>query len=336
MSKEEIVQRNLQSMDVKYEKRRVALLHSLKILDTEREERFDRFTRLAKYIAESNMALISLIDSNRQWFKSALGIDVCETDRESSFCTHAIQGSEPLIISDARQDERFKDNPMVQNKPYIRAYAGFPIAIDGIHRLGTLCVINENPYQLSDAQVQALSDLARILETELKSSGLAIVDELTGLMNRRGFYQEALRILSVSSLSHDGYTLIYFDLDGFKQINDQFGHDVGDEVLRQFSYSLAESICCSQDVACRLGGDEFCALVQHGGHYDVASTIQRLEESLNSQGESGIPPIEYSWGAATRLQHLCGDSVEALLSEADEAMYLCKKQRRKLRQSSVS
>lgn len=78
------------------------------------------------------------------------------------------------------------------------------------------------------------------------------------------------------------------------------------------------------------------ALVQHGGHYDVASTIQRLEESLNSQGESGIPPIEYSWGAATRLQHLCGDSVEALLSEADEAMYLCKKQRRKLRQSSVS
>ncbi|WP_436323565.1 sensor domain-containing diguanylate cyclase [Vibrio cidicii] len=336
MSKEEIVQRNLQSMDAKYEKRRVALLHSLKILDTEREERFERFTRLAKFIAGSDIALISLVDSNRQWFKSRAGLDVCQTDRDSSFCTHAIQGSEPLIISDVFDDQRFKDNPLVLHEPFIRAYAGFPIAIDGIHRLGTLCVIDKKPHQLSTEQVQALSDLARILETELKSSGLAIVDELTGLMNRRGFYQEALRILSVSSLSHDGYTLIYFDLDGFKQINDQFGHDVGDEVLRQFSYSLAESICCSQDVACRLGGDEFCALVQHGGHYDVASTIQRLEESLNSQGESGIPPIEYSWGAATRLQHLCGDSVEALLSEADEAMYLCKKQRRKLRQSSVS
>lgn len=84
MSKEEIVQRNLQSMDAKYEKRRVALLHSLKILDTEREERFERFTRLAKFIAGSDIALISLVDSNRQWFKSRAGLDVCQTDRDSS------------------------------------------------------------------------------------------------------------------------------------------------------------------------------------------------------------------------------------------------------------
>lgn len=146
---------------------RLKALDDLAILDTEPEEVFDRITRLASYILGVPIVLISLVDEERQWFKSRLGLDASETHRDLAFCSHAILSDELFVIPDATADERFAQNPLVTGAPDIRFYAGAPLTIrDGI-RLGTLCAIDTEPRVLDDEQIQALQDLAAIVVDEL-------------------------------------------------------------------------------------------------------------------------------------------------------------------------
>ena len=121
---------------------RLRTLTSLSILDTPAEERFDRLTRLAQRLFNVPIALVSLIDSNRQWFKSCQGLDVRETPRDVSFCAHAILGNDLLVVPDAAADARFADNPLVTGEPFIRFYAGCPLKAPNGSLLGTLCVID--------------------------------------------------------------------------------------------------------------------------------------------------------------------------------------------------
>lgn len=146
---------------------RLAALLELRILDTPAEERFDRITRIARDQFQVPIALISLVDAERQWFKSKIGIAASETPREVSFCAHAILGAEPFVIENALQDVRFEDNPLVTGEPHLRFYAGIPLAsLDG-RRLGTLCLIDRQPRAFGAAERQRLCDLAAIAELEL-------------------------------------------------------------------------------------------------------------------------------------------------------------------------
>jgi signal transduction histidine kinase len=151
---------------------RLAALRSLFILDTPPEERFDRLTRLAKRLFNVPIALISLVDANRQWFKSRQGLSVSETPRHISFCGHAILQDEPLVIEDALLDPRFADNPLVTGKPHVRFYAGQPLLGPGNHKLGTLCIIDRQPRQMSPADLAALRDLAALAQEELNATEL--------------------------------------------------------------------------------------------------------------------------------------------------------------------
>ncbi|MFG1492930.1 GAF domain-containing protein [Halobacteriovorax sp. ZH4_bin.1] len=146
--------------ETKNEKERLSLLESLKILDTEDEDVFDNVTQLASEITNTPTALLSFVDKERQWFKSKVGADICETQRELSFCAHAIHSSEPLIVEDARVDDRFKGNPLVCDGPKIVFYAGFPLEILDGHRLGTLCIIDTKPRSLDESQISMLKTLA--------------------------------------------------------------------------------------------------------------------------------------------------------------------------------
>ena len=154
---------------------RITALHGLGILDTPAEERFDRITRIALQTFNVPIALVSLVDSNRQWFKSCQGLPVSETPREISFCGHAILGDGIFLVPDALADARFADNPLVTDDPKIRFYAGCPLVSKGGQKLGTLCIIDRKPRTFSATALRALSDLARLVERELNERDLAEV-----------------------------------------------------------------------------------------------------------------------------------------------------------------
>jgi len=169
---------------------RLASLHTLDILDTEAEERFDRITRVAKAHFGVAIALVSLVDENRQWFKSCQGLDASETPRNISFCGHAILSEEIFIINDAAGNPDFADNPLVTGPPFIRFYAGAPLHSPRGDRIGTLCIIDHNPRRLDSAEQRILRDLANCVESELTFTSLhesgrflmAITDASPGLV----------------------------------------------------------------------------------------------------------------------------------------------------------
>ena len=149
------------------EEQRLRTLHSLALLDTPAEERFDRITRLAARLFDIPIALITLVDADRQWFKSRFGESRTQTPREQSFCAHAILDTEMFVINDALNDDRFADNPLVSGQSRIRFYAGQPMVAPDGSRVGTLCLIDHRPREFSEAELQALRDLAALAEREL-------------------------------------------------------------------------------------------------------------------------------------------------------------------------
>jgi PAS domain S-box-containing protein len=151
------------------EQKRLVALKRYNILDTPPKLEFDDFTQLASLICQTPISLISLVDEARQWFKSRVGIEACETHRSLSFCQHAIQGAELMEIPDAHLDERFSANPLVTGEPYIRFYAGAPLTTPDGHRIGTLCVIDQTPRQLTGMQRDGLVRLARHIMRQLES-----------------------------------------------------------------------------------------------------------------------------------------------------------------------
>lgn len=146
------------------EDKRLLALCALKLLDTPPDERFDRITLLAQRTFGVKMALVSLIDEHRQWFKSKQGIDATEAPRETSFCGHAILSDEPLIVLDAAKDPRFADNPFVTGEPYVRFYAGWPLKAPDGSRVGTLCIIDDKPREFGAEHRRALRDMAGIVQ----------------------------------------------------------------------------------------------------------------------------------------------------------------------------
>src|SRR5215471_13106629 len=150
------------------ETERLAALRAYKILDTRPEERFDDLTKLAALICGVPISLISLIDRDRQWFKSKFGLGLEETPRAHAFCTHAIMQPEMFVVPDATQDERFAHNPLVTGDLHIRFYAGAPLAARDGHLLGTICVIDHEPHTLTPAQTEALRIVSRLVIADIE------------------------------------------------------------------------------------------------------------------------------------------------------------------------
>lgn len=307
------------------ENERLATLKALEILDTPAEERFDRLTRLAQALFDVPIALVTLVAGERQWFKSCIGLSTSETSRDVSFCGHAIFDGDPLIVPDTADDERFANNPLVVNDPNIRFYAGCPIKAPNGHRLGTICIIDQKPKALTNEQVQRLKDLASIAESEIAALELAVTDEMTGLVNRRGFLMTAEKSLSLCRREGRPISLVFVDVDGLKQINDRYGHKVGDYAICAVAESMSV-VCRDSDTGGRLGGDEFVLLLTEADEMHAQDVVHRLNTHLTSR-----------CNAVTGLQHLsisCGivayslqrhNSVEDILDDADSAMYRNKK-----------
>lgn len=303
------------------ESSRLEALRSTKILDTAPEERFDRLTRLAKRLFDVPIALVSLVDENRQWFKSCIGLDASETSREISFCGHAIHGDELFIISNALEDERFADNPLVQGDPNIRFYAGCPLKYDNGIRLGTLCIIDSKPREFTKEDLAALEDLAELAATELMAVQLATLDELTGVNNRRGFIKLADHYLSLCAREKLPASLIFFDLDGLKRINDTYGHAEGDHAIKIFANEL-QRVYRSSDIIGRFGGDEFVVLLTNAPVDFSEKIVARLRKNIERYNRSSSQGYKISFSEGlVDINH--GDmlSIVAILDAADMLMY---------------
>lgn len=309
------------------ETQRIRALHDLHILDTVEEERFDRVTRIAARLFGVQMALVTLVDADRQWFKSHHGLELRETPRNVSFCAHAVFSQDLLIVPDATQDARFVDNPLVTGHPGIRFYAGHPLRSPTGEVVGTLCLVDPRPREFPPGDRVMLADFASMVERELALLVESTQDPLTRLYNRRGLQETGEHVLALCARSRGRAVLVSIDLDGFKAVNDRHGHAAGDAVLRWFGSNLQRHFRRS-DVIARLGGDEFCVLAPQTTGQNVQGTLERLGVTFRaSQLAQQHPQLWWSAGI-TEFQCSSETDLDALLRSADQQMYAIKQRNR--------
>ena len=333
------------------ESERLAALQRYQILDTAREPAFDDLALIASTLCGTPMGAVTLIDADRQWFKALCGNDTRHTPRDESFCGHAIVDPEALmVVEDAASDRRFHDNPAVLNAPYVRFYAGAPLLSSDGYALGTLCVFDTQPRQLTSAQADALWALARqvsrLLEMrrlaakltqmeeqrrgyearlqhyqqQLEQSNaelreLSTTDALTGLANRRSL------TLALGRLLEDGtaeVAVAIIDVDHFKRVNDAQGHAEGDRALVELA-ALFKRQAGPGELIARYGGEEFVFVMRGLSAEHAVARCERLRTAV-AYMQLGYP-VSVSIGVAA---HAPGEAYGSVLQRADKALYRAK------------
>jgi diguanylate cyclase (GGDEF)-like protein/PAS domain S-box-containing protein len=461
------------------EDRRLAAVRALHILDTEPEAVFDEAVLLASTLCGTPVSLVTILDEQRQWFKAKVGVEIAETPREHAFCAHAIQQTDVFVVADAHLDPRFRDNPLVTGEICLRFYAGMPLVTTDAHALGTLCVMDTRPRDLTPEQKAALKILARQVTTHIEQrmrmtalnqvlaeqataeqeiSGsnalfqafmdnsplvsymkdgqgrliyynrpfaeqfqvsrtewinksdfdiwpaefaalfraldlsvlecgklvvseqtspglrgethwrsykfpfvndagarflagmsldisvekeaeaalkrshdqlhavnaqlreLTVTDALTGLGNRRGFDERLRQEFALAARYGFDFSLLLLDVDRFKDLNDTFGHEAGDEVLRQIAQLLA---ACGRhaDLVCRYGGEEFAVLLPNTGPKQALLLGNRIRRKIEN-ADWELRPVTISAGVSTNAPGV-GSAVE-MVRMADLALYQAK------------
>jgi GGDEF domain-containing protein len=297
------------------EPRRLAALHMLGVLDTPAEARFDVITRLASRLLGVAISTVTLIDAQRQWFKSSVGLDVTETPRDVSFCAHTILRDSMLIVPDTSRDARFSGNPFVTQAPHIRFYAGCPLAAPDGSRVGALCVADPNPRSLDGEEVTLLRDLGHVAALELAAQRSATIDVDTQLPNQRAFMQFAQYALNVAvRQSHDAVLILWqlgarADGSGLAPNDHAVFADTLRDVLRD------------SDVVGRIDNTRFAALLTGIRRDDVGNVIDRVRSTLETRAVMRVLPSRIDCHAASA--HWSGSNhplVAGLLAEAGASL----------------
>ena len=307
----------------KREAERLEALNRFDILDTPPEEAFDKITRLTRRLFGAQIAMVSLIDGHRQWYKSSEGIHAVEAPRADTFCTRMTETSEPLIVCDAPNDPRFAENPYVVGAPFIRFYAGAPLVTDDGKVIGSLCAFDSSPREPTDDQVAVLCDLAAMVMDELNLRALATRDPLTGAFSRREFRERAEREVSLAIRHHDDLSCVMLDIDHFKAVNDTYGHAAGDRVLSRVIAACRE-VLRGTDMIGRLGGEEFAFLFTRTDQRNAAVAAEKVRAAIEAMTVSGAQPIGVTASLGVSALNNATRDLDALLAHADEALFEAK------------
>ena len=299
---------------------RLETLRNLKILDTDPEERFDRVTRLAKRIFGARIALVSLVDNDRQWFKSYQGIEVTETPRDISFCGHAILDDDVMVVTDTHTDERFRDNPLVTSDPSIRFYAGCPLSAPNGSKVGTLCVIDSEPREVDKEDLALLEELGKLVEEELAMANMLHDDPVTGLSNSLGFAQIAEYLLAMCVRTESPATMMLFRVANQNVISGFMGQEEGDRAAIEMTQLLMASFRDS-DIIGRLTHDAFAVLMAGASLENVETARERIEHSIAERNLHGETEYELDVEvAAVAYDPDNHTDVNALISDVEDKL----------------
>lgn len=314
----------------KDEQKRIEKLRALNILDTSAEERFDRLTRLAKRIFKADISIITLIDSDRQWFKSTTDTQIfpSEISRDISFCAHTILDDTIMVVEDASKDERFKANPIVINDPKIRFYAGYPLRMNDGSALGALCVLDSKPRRFCADDLQMLKDLGAMAEQEIAVVKSATLDELTKIANQKGFIEFASHSYIVSKRKGVQCSVLLFSLNNLERINEKLGQAEFKRVLLSFK-DLLKVVFRDSDIFGRIDSNEFAVFMLDSDDASAKAAIVRLYNAvgkINDQAEQAYS-IQFSAGHVVALPGT-NQTLDDLLDLARERMETDKLSRR--------
>ncbi|PXY00315.1 EAL domain-containing protein [Halomonas sp. LBP4] len=276
------------SREAQREERRLAAIMSLNLLDTPAEPRFDRLTRLACRLFGVSTALISLLDRDRQWFKSRQGLDVAETPRDIAFCHKTLERDELMVVPDARTHPLFKYNPLVRKSPFIRFYAGSPLYLRGGEKVGTLCLIDPEPRAFGEGDAELLDDLARMVENELALSSTDGHDECTGLLNRTSFREQAEAACQLCRRLNLPMAVVSVRLEELPAVNKLFGREIGDRQLRDLAILMMESTE-DADLIGRYRATEITALLLGVGLETAREIGGRLHRAIERSNDGQAP-----------------------------------------------
>jgi len=303
---------------------RLAALRRYEVLDTPVETPFEKITKLIQTVLGVPISAVSLIDSDRQWFKSIQGLEVRETLRNVAFCDHTIRTRQPMVVPDARRDPRFSGNPLVTGAPHIASYAGVPLETPDGYNIGSLCALDTVPRQFSDAQVELLQRFTALVVSELELRRIAERDQLTGALTRRAFFAEIDKSLLRFDRDAQPSSLILFDVDHFKAINDSHGHAAGDQVLHAIARCCDEMLDAGAALG-RIGGEEFGILFPALSSADSLAAAERIRVALETLRIDHVPPLGVT--ASFGIAPIRADELESgrRMARADVALYAAKR-----------
>jgi diguanylate cyclase (GGDEF)-like protein len=324
----------------------LASIHQLDPFYTPLEERFERLTRLGRRALESPVVAITAVRENRQWFKSVVGWQISELPLEDGLCGPIIEDGRPRIVADTLADPLFAKKAIVTGAPNFRFYAGHPLRDSSGMTVGTYCVFDTKPRETDEHFAKLLSDLGELAERELLTTDLcnaqgqliaklsearrqAMFDVLTRVWNRRGGMDLLELAVNGADQDKEGFSICLMDIDNFKQINDQYGHPVGDQVLRKIAASIVASVR-PHDIVCRYGGEEFLTILRGAGEEHCTEIAERIRiniQTLPIRTREGTVPMTVSIGVAVRSSN---DDItaEQLIDHADQALYQSKQRGR--------
>ncbi len=276
---------------------RLIALRDLKLVDTPPERRFDRVTQLAARMTGSPIAIVSIVEETRIFFKSisrdaTTAVDLGSPHREYWFCSHVVAAGRPLVVGDARTDDRFDRLAVVSDDPAVLAYAGVPLRAPTGEHVGALAVLDVEAREYSDAEVGALAELARLIEAELSALPHLAIDALTGALNTRTFSRLGDRFLELADSRGLPACLVRLEVRGLSAVKAEFGFEAGDAALTETAQLMGSAVRGS-DLVGRVATDAFGVLLFGSDAAATKAVLSRLQKATAQHNASRDRPYPF-------------------------------------------